>query len=108
MSGNPTALSSDFPFQPICFSLKLIFYRIYFTYPTEFRFRTHIHKYADQIGQSLQEYRIYVNGEAVLKKYQPSFTTHGKGDDAQLANSVSYFNSLLLFYYLKLSPQIPA
>ena len=50
-------------------------------YATEFRFRTQIHKYADQIGQSLQEYRIYVNGEAVLKKYQPSFTTHGKGDD---------------------------
>jgi len=50
-------------------------------YATEFRFRSQIHKYADQIDQSLQEYHIYVNGEAVLKKYQPSFTTHGKGDD---------------------------
>lgn len=50
-------------------------------YATEFRFRTQIHNYANKIGQSLQEYRVDVNGEAVLKKYQPSFTTHGKGDD---------------------------
>lgn len=50
-------------------------------YATEFRFRTQIHKYANEIAQPIQEYRIYVNGEAILKKYQPSFTTHGKGED---------------------------
>lgn len=50
-------------------------------YATEFRFRDEIHKYASKIGQPIQEYRVCVNGEAVLKKYQPSFTTHGKGDD---------------------------
>jgi molecular chaperone HtpG len=50
-------------------------------YATEFRFRTQIHKYANEIGLPIQEYHIYVNGEAVLKKYQPSFTTRGKGDD---------------------------
>ena len=50
-------------------------------YATEFRFRTRIHEYANQIDHPIQEYRIYVNGESVLKKYQPSFTTHGKGDD---------------------------
>jgi len=50
-------------------------------YATEFRFRNEIHKFSNEIGQPIQEYRIYVNGEAVLKKYQPSFTTHGRGED---------------------------
>jgi len=50
-------------------------------YATEFRFHSQIHKYADDIGHPIQEYRISVYGEPVLKKYQPSFTTRGKGDD---------------------------
>ena len=50
-------------------------------YAPAFRFRNEIHKYANEIGQPIQEYKVYINGESVLKKYQPSFTTHGKGDD---------------------------
>jgi len=50
-------------------------------YATEFRFKAQIHEYAAKIRQPLQEYTIKVNGGAVLKKYQPSFSTHGKGDD---------------------------
>jgi len=50
-------------------------------YDTAFRFRNDIHKHADKINQPIQEYSISVNGGAVLKKYQPSFSTHGKGDD---------------------------
>jgi molecular chaperone HtpG len=50
-------------------------------YAPAFRFRNAIHKHANEIGQTIQEYRVYINGESVLKKYQPSFTTHGKGDD---------------------------
>jgi molecular chaperone HtpG len=50
-------------------------------YAPEFRFSTQIQKHARDIDQSIQEYQIFVNGEAILKKYQPSFTTHGKGDD---------------------------
>jgi len=50
-------------------------------YATEFRFRKKIHDYAAKINQPIQEYNIRVNGGAVLKKYQPSFSTYGKGDD---------------------------
>lgn len=50
-------------------------------YATEFRFRTKIHKYANDINNPIQEYSVSINGEPVLKKYQPSFTTRGKGDD---------------------------
>lgn len=50
-------------------------------YDTPFHFRTKIHDYASEIGQSIQEYNIAINGEDVRKKYRPSFTTRGKGDD---------------------------
>ncbi len=50
-------------------------------YATEFRFRKKIHDYANAISMPIQEYNVKINGEAVLKKYQPSFATHGKGDD---------------------------
>lgn len=50
-------------------------------YATEFRFRRKIHDYANAISMQIQEYNVKINGESVLKKYQPSFSTHGKGDD---------------------------
>lgn len=50
-------------------------------YAPEFRFRTKIHKYANEICMPIQEYNVSINGEPVLKKYQPSFTTYGKGED---------------------------
>lgn len=50
-------------------------------YATKFHFRNRIRKYADEIGQPIQEYCISVNSESVLKEYQFTFTTHGKGDD---------------------------
>lgn len=50
-------------------------------YSPAFRFRKDIHRYAKNIGQPIQEYKILVHGEHVLKKYTPSFTT-SKGEDS--------------------------
>lgn len=50
-------------------------------YSPAFRFRNGIHQYAKDIGQPIQEYKILVHGEHVLKKYNPSFTT-SKGEDS--------------------------
>ncbi|MEG6521744.1 ATP-binding protein [Desulfotomaculum sp. 1211_IL3151] len=50
-------------------------------YSTVFRFRSTIHKHAEVVGQPIQEYNVSVNGEHILKKYTPSFTT-SKGEDS--------------------------
>jgi molecular chaperone HtpG len=50
-------------------------------YATEFRFKKQIHEYANEIGQSITEYNVRINGEPVRKQYKPTFTTRGKGDD---------------------------
>lgn len=50
-------------------------------YATAFRFRSNIHKHAEAVGQPIQEYNVSVNGEHILKKYTPSFTT-SKGEDS--------------------------
>lgn len=49
-------------------------------YATAFRFRSTIHKHAEIVGQPIQEYNVSVNGERIMKKYAPSFTT-SKGED---------------------------
>lgn len=51
-------------------------------YATEFRFRKQIHQHAVEIGSHISEYNITINGEDVRKQYKPTFSTHGKGDDA--------------------------
>ncbi|GHU56084.1 hypothetical protein AGMMS49975_18830 [Clostridia bacterium] len=50
-------------------------------YAPEFHFRNQIHKYANKIEQHIEEYDVRIKGEAVFKKYQPSFDTRGKGSD---------------------------
>lgn len=50
-------------------------------YATAFHFRDTIHKYAANIDQTIHEYDITINGGAVLKKYQTSFST-SKGEDS--------------------------
>jgi molecular chaperone HtpG len=61
-------------------------------YATEFRFKTQIHEYANEIGQNITEYNIKINGEAVRKQYKPTFTTHGKGDDEIKSVQFKSFN----------------
>jgi len=50
-------------------------------YGTAFRFKSQIHKHAENIGLPIQEYNITIKGEPIFKKYTPSFTTHSKGED---------------------------
>ncbi|MDR1410370.1 MAG: ATP-binding protein [Oscillospiraceae bacterium] len=49
-------------------------------YAPAFYFHHQIHKHAELANQPIQEYNVLVNGEPVLKKYAPSFTT-SKGED---------------------------
>jgi len=50
-------------------------------YATQFRFSTIITNHAKEISQPIQVYQISVNGETILKKYQPTFSTRTKGED---------------------------
>lgn len=38
-------------------------------------------EYAEAIGYEIPEYNIYIQGEAILKKYQLTFDTRSKGED---------------------------
>ena len=50
------------------------------SYDIPWRFKKQIHLHAQNLGQPIQEYHVKVDGEPVLKKYKPSFTT-SKGED---------------------------
>lgn len=49
-------------------------------YDIPWRFERQIHLHAQGIGQTIQEYKVFVNEGAIRKKYKPSFTT-SKGED---------------------------
>ncbi len=49
-------------------------------YKSTFSFSTEITKHAEQIGYTIDEYNIKLNGEAILKKYTTHFVT-SKGED---------------------------
>lgn len=50
-------------------------------YATEFIFRDKIINFSDSIGHKLSQYKIYIEGEPILKKYQLTFDTRSKGKD---------------------------
>lgn len=55
-----------------------------FTAPVPFQntfpYKTEIHEHAQNIGYTIDEYNILINGEAIFKKYSTHFKT-SKGDD---------------------------
>lgn len=70
--------------EELCDQLKIKDYLSFVApvgYATEFIYKDRIHNYANDVGQKISQYNIYIEGEQILKKYQLTFDTRSKGKD---------------------------